>query len=531
MTTPLHEELARYLAVNAHDVMFGLIGDANLFMVDSYVHRSGGRFIAVAQESAAVLAAIAYSRLTGRVGVATVTHGPAFTNTVTALVEASKARVPIVLIAGDTPSDELENLQDVDQPPLARAAGASVVIARSPARAIEDLHRAFALAVANSGPVVFDVPVGFMWEQIVPSPLPASPRTPPNVRPSDDALEGAVEAILAARRPLVVGGRGATGARDDVALLANRLGAPLMTSLGGKGLFAGHPGDRGVLGTLSDPAGAATIGAADCVIAFGAGLNRFTTMGQSLLAGKTVIAVTTDPRRLRADPDTTIVLRGDAGETARALLRLIDEVEAPPTRFREHVEGAQRQEDPPPTPIQQMLGVLERGFPRDRVLVTDGGRFLSLAWQGLSVPEPRLLVPTVSFGSIGLGIGHAIGAAVAEPTRPTLLVAGDGGLMLGGLMELSTFVRHSLNLTIVVLNDGGYGAEYVQFEARGMDPSLSLQAWPDFARVVEAFGGHGWTVSTVAELEAALEGVPSSDGAPSLIDIRLDPATIPTIAH
>ena len=98
----VHEVIARTLDAMGVDTIFGLIGDGNLYLVDSFTRETGGRFIAVANEATAVLAATGYSRTTGRLGVATVTHGPALTNTITALIEAVRARTPLVLVAGDT---------------------------------------------------------------------------------------------------------------------------------------------------------------------------------------------------------------------------------------------------------------------------------------------------------------------------------------------------------------------------------------------------------------------------------------------
>jgi thiamine pyrophosphate-dependent acetolactate synthase large subunit-like protein len=129
---------------------------------------------------------------------------------------------------------------------------------------------------------------------------------------------------------------------------------------------------------------------------------------------------------------------------------------------------------------------------------------------------------------VGLGLGSAIGAATAHPGRPTVLLAGDGGFMMGGWSELNTAVRLGLDLIVVVYNDGSYGAEHIQFHNKGMDPGLSLHEWPDFARVAEAFGCTGVTVDSLDDLGPLADAIAQRDR-PLLIDVKLDPAFVSRI--
>src|SRR5690606_23729796 len=124
----------------------------------------------------------------------------------------------------------------------------------------------------------------------------------------------------------------------------------------------------------------------------------------------------------------------------------------------------------------------------DRTFVTDAGRYLAVAWPEMRVEGPEAFLFTVNFGAIGTGVGSAIGAALGRPGRPTLLVCGDGGLMLGGLAELTTAVRLGLDLVVVVCNDRAYGAEHVQLAHHGLSTELTEFAWPSFTKVAEALG-------------------------------------------
>jgi len=191
----VHEGLAQALLRDGHRTMFGLIGDANLFMVEQFVRR-GGRYVAAAHEAGAVLMANGWASLTGDVAIATVTHGPAVTNTVTALVEAARSRLPVVLIAGDTAAGDRKTLQDIGQQAVFGTTGAHFVQAR-PDRALTDLKRAIAFARRESRPVCLNVPVDLQWLQVAPG----------------DAAESAVPAAGItqrtkswAGRPYVIGG-------------------------------------------------------------------------------------------------------------------------------------------------------------------------------------------------------------------------------------------------------------------------------------------------------------------------------------
>jgi thiamine pyrophosphate-dependent acetolactate synthase large subunit-like protein len=127
-------------------------------------------------------------------------------------------------------------------------------------------------------------------------------------------------------------------------------------------------------------------------------------------------------------------------------------------------------------------------------------------------------------------MGNAIGASFGAPGRPTLLVTGDGGFMLGGLAEFNTAVRHGVDLVVVLFNDAAYGAEHIQFRNKNMDPAISTFDWPDFGPVATALGGRGYTVRNLEQLDEALDAVQTRDR-PVLIDIRIDPDKVSLPGH
>jgi len=307
------------------------------------------------------------------------------------------------------------------------------------------------------------------------------------------------------------------------------------TALKARDLFRGEPHDLGICGTVSHEVALATISSADCVIAFGASLNRFTTSDGFLTEKRRVVQVDDDRQALGRYVVPDVAVLGDAATSADAFVALLDEAEIRPTGFASPELAAQlaRAGDAPrdrstnaTVDIHTAVRRVDAAVPADRTVVTDSGRFVFSAWPVIGVHDPRHFVHTANFSSIGLGMGTAIGAAVGRPGHPTLLVTGDGGFMLGGLNEFSTAVRHRLDLIVLLLNDGAYGAEHVQFVRRELDPGLSEFDWPDFGPVADALGGRGFTVRNLDELDAALAYLPQRDR-PVLIDVRVDPRLVP----
>ena len=537
-----HEAVARALHGNGVTTIFGLIGDGNLYMMDSFTKTIGGDYYAVAHEGAAVLAAGGYARATGEVGVATVTHGPALTNTVTALVEAVRERVPLVLLVGDTAVVDRENIQNIDQREVIHPTGAGFEQLRSPETIAADVAMAVRRARAEQRPVVLNVPVEFQWEDVEYTPS-SGVRwvAPQDMAPTQAALDGAVGVIASAKRPVVLAGRGAQREEDREAVLrlAKRIGAPVCTTLRARDLFAGEPHNLGICGTLSHEIAMDAITEADCLIAFGASLNKWTAAEGAFLTGKAVVQVDTDRGALGRYFGITQGVHGSAAAVADAIGEMLDGAEIKPTGYASpalaerlaawtDADFADMSTDHSVDHRTAILK-LEDAFPKEKALVFDGGRFIYKCFTMFHVEHPRRYHHTVNFGSIGLGMATALGAAVGSKC-PTLLIAGDGGFMMGGLAEFNTAVRYNLDVVVVVFNDGGYGAEHLQFRGKDMDPSMSLLEWPDLAAVARSLGGEGHTVQNIAELDAVIAVLPQRNG-PVLIDVKLDPDRVSAYAH
>ncbi|MEQ5871466.1 thiamine pyrophosphate-binding protein [Sagittula sp. NFXS13] len=540
-TLKLHQGLARALASHGTTHLYGLVGDANLFMVDAYVDAELGRYVACTHEANAVLAAIGFAQATGRTGVATITHGPALTNVITALAEAARGGIPLVVLCGDTAPGDLQHLQKIDQREVVASTGAVFIEMRSPATAIEDLDRAFRIAAHRRCPVVYNMRVDLMWDDIAATGATVAVPDCAMAPASGEPLEDAAGMLASARRPLILAGRGAATPQARAALiaLAARIEAPLATTLKAQGLFHGEPFNIGICGGLSHPTAVDVIMQSDCILAFGASLSKHTTEERAYTKGKRVVQILPDVQETPRLDTATLRLIGDLAGTATALTELLDMAEIPGSgvtdpdlaeRLRTEATDFARvptaaKTAPGTVDMAPALRRLHQALPEDRVLVADLGRFVTSAWRNLPVTRPQDLVYTSHFGAIGCGLGEAIGAATSIDDRPTVLLAGDGGFTLSGLSELVTAVREKADLIVILCNDGSYGAEHVQFTNRKMDPELSMIARIDFATTCATLGFATVRVTDDATLDTACTAISERDG-PVLIDLRLDPTMI-----
>src|ERR1700683_4076615 len=535
----LHEAMGRERAGHGVTHVFGVLGEANMYVADSFEHLGRGLYVAMTDEAASVMAAMGYAHTSGRLGVATVTQGPGLTNAITALVEVARSGIPVLVIAGDTTDLDYQNAQNVPQREIVAQTGARYVEMRAPETMPSDLARAIRLARADRCTVVLNMRGDFQMRDVgtvdpVANQVLGTQATPA----SATAMDEAAGVIASCARPIVLGGRGAADvtAREALVALADRLGAPLATTFLAKDLFRGHPHDLGIFGTLSHDVAAEQIARADCVIAFGASMNRYTTDSAALLKDKALVHIDIDARAIGAHVPATVGVVGDSASVARQIAELLDVAGVRPTGFASPDLGKRLAAyefsysdagTKDAVDVRTAVRLLDERLPRERTVVRDCGRAMYGIFARLHVHEPAANIALIGFGAIGLGVGTAVGASFGAPERPTLLVVGDGGFRMSGLSEFNTAVRYGRDLVVVVMNDGAYGAEHVHFRRRGMDPSITVFAWPEFAALAQALGGTGLTARNEAELAKALDSLTANPGA-VLIDVKLDPDAVPS---
>ncbi|HEY6760435.1 MAG TPA: thiamine pyrophosphate-binding protein [Baekduia sp.] len=535
--TSVGEAVGTVLAALGVDTVFGLLGSGNMVVTNALV-AGGATFHAARHEGGATSMADGWARVTGRVGVVSVHQGPGLTNTLTALGEAAKARTPLLVLSGETPAAALRSNFRIDQHGLVESVGAIAERVHGPATATADAARALRRAELERRPVVLMLPID---TQTLPVPAgterpPASPPIPAAPAPAAAAIAQVADLLAGAQRPAVVAGRGAvlSGARDSLEALGAQTGALLATSAMANGLFAGLPFAVGISGGFASTLGAELLAESDVVLSFGAGLNHWTTQHGSLIGdATTVVQVDLDPDAIGAHLRAALGVVGDATATAEALTAELRRRGPAATGRRTPATAARiaagRWRDEPyedrstarwidPRTLSIALNDL---LPADRAVAVDSGHFLGYAAMYLDVPDARRWVFANAFQAVGLGLGCAIGAAVADPERVTVAALGDGGTFLA-LPELETAARLGVRLLVVIYDDAAYGAEVHHFRALGQEVSLAQFPDADLAGIARAAGATAITVRAAADLAPVAAWVDAGTG-PFVIDAKVHP--------
>jgi acetolactate synthase-1/2/3 large subunit len=545
-TATVSDLVADVIAENC-DVIFGLMGNGNAHVVSNLTRR-GLRYVAARHEAGTVAAADGYHRASGKIGVATVTYGAGFTNTMTALAEARQARVPLVLVVGDAPSAG-PRLWDIDQTLAAQALGVQTITVTR-AEASSRAQRAFATAQRERVPVVLAIPYDLAAVAAGPQDarLSFEAVVTPVTGPGEEAAAHRVAtALVNARRPLIVGGRGAflAGAGSDLRTLGDHVGALFATSVMARNLFE-SPWDLGIAGGFARDTNVALMRSADVVLLVGLSLNMFQMRYGTLLeSAHTVIQVDEGPAA--SHDQVTDFVRADAADFSRRVLHAVETLQSQasseprldlvPT-WRQSLPGALAEGLPEnmvveipnehavfgedgrldPRPIARELNAI---LPRNRSIVQDGGHFIGWMPMYCDVPDPQALILVgTAFQTIGLGFPAAVGVAAARPDRTTVVVAGDGGSLMA-LPDMESFVRTVTSGIIVVFNDAAYGAELHQYGVRGLDTHAMIIEEVDFAAVGRALGAGGVKVRVPADLQALRAWVEEGATGVFVVDIAV----------
>jgi thiamine pyrophosphate-dependent acetolactate synthase large subunit-like protein len=531
------EQVGRTVAALGCRQVFGVVGSGN-FVVTRVLEQEGASFLAARHETAAVVMADAYARVSGQVGVATVHQGPGFTNAVTALAEAAKARTPLLLLAGDTSAAAIRSNFRVDQAAIATAVGAVAERIHTPASAPADVARAYRRAAIERRAVALmlplDVQAAEAGDDLVLPPLVSGA-----TRPDSRAVERAVDVLVAARRPAIIAGRGAVlaGAREPLETLAEQVGAVLATSANGNGLFAGNPFNLGISGGFASPTAARLLAEADVVVAVGASLNMWTTRHGAMIGPTArVIQIDTETDAIGAHRPVDLGIVADAAAAARDLVDALRARNHSAPGFRDGetekaiLTGRWRDEpftdggDGEHIDPRTLSIALDDLVPKERIVVIDSGHFMGWPAMYLEVPDPAGFVFTQSFQSIGLGLAGAIGAAVARPERLTVAALGDGGALMAA-SEFETLGRLGLPVLVVVYNDAAYGAEVHHFGPHGEPLGQVVFPDTDFAALGRAVGADGVTVRTADDLEAVERWLARRDR-PLVVDAKVSTTVV-----
>jgi pyruvate oxidase len=516
------------------DTVFGMVGHSNLGFAEALrraEERGELRYIGIRHEGAAAFAASAYGKLTGRPAACVAIAGPGSTNLLTGLYDARLDGAPVVAISGQVPSRVLGRgaFQDVDLSAVFRDVTLSTVTVHAGSDHAELAGAAVKRATDGRGVAHLVLP-----DEVQDTASDASAGAPTGrradlaVAPSPASLDSALALVRAASRPVLVVGEGARGAAGEVRALAERLGAPVLTTFRAKGLLPDiHPLAGGVLGRSGTPVASWLMNEADLLLVVGASFSNHT----GIAPYKPIVQVDDAASAIgRFDPVTVGVL-GDAAVTLRFLLSALDSGaataatdQAPDVAARWAIwraEKARRAADDRGHGVASaaVFAALSHHCPADAVIAVDvGNHAYSFGRYFESAGQPVLM--SGYLGSIGFGYPAAMGAWAAQPGRAVVAVTGDGGFGQY-LAELTTAVKYGIPVKHVLLDNGALGKISKEQLAGRLPVWQTSLVNPDFAAYAQLCGAVGIPVRHTSELDEAMERLFAVDG-PALLHVHAD---------
>jgi acetolactate synthase-1/2/3 large subunit len=529
--------IARFLRARGVTRVFALCG-GHIMPIWMRIDAEGIRIVDVRDERAAVHMAQAHAEVTGEIGVALVTAGPAVTNAMTGIANAFVSRAPVLVLSGTPPTGQ-ENrgsLQDIDHTLLVRSITRYARTVRRPELVLQELDEAVERAMGHGGdpgPVYLDFPTDTLRAE-VPAALVLDeqlrPKPPMVQLPSPTAVAEATDLLWSAKRPLVISGRGARVARTELLALLDRLGAAYLDTGESRGLVPDdHP-------SVVSAVRGKVMGQADVVLTIGRRLDFQLAYGSPAVYGDAkFIRISDAPSELRDNRRGTVEILADTATTLADLVsaagnrkpgvdpQWIDGLRAEHAQRAAKLAQSMRSTPPDDKGLMHpnyLLSVLQDKLDDDCILVTDGGDFLSFSRVGLSAPT---VLDPGPFGCIGVGVPYGIAAALACPTRQVVVATGDGSFGFNAI-EIDTAVRHRAPVLIVVANNGAWQIEvHDQKVTHGKVVGTMLQS-ADHAAMARAFGMYAERVEKAEDLADALDRAMAN--LPALVDVVVSPEAI-----
>ncbi len=513
------------------DKVFGYPGGQIIDVYDSlYKYQDEIKHILTAHEQGAVHAADGYARSTGKTGVVIATSGPGATNLVTGIATAYIDSVPLVIVTGNVVSEQIgsDSFQEIDITGITLPITKHNYFVGSIDTLADTIREAFEIASSGRpGPVLIDVPRDIQMEEF-------------EYEPKDPVVSGgritakeiriipAAECINQSKRPFIYFGGGliSSGAQEEMYELAKLIDAPMGCSMMGiSGVPTNYPGFLGMQGMHGHYASSMSMHSADCIIALGVRFNDRVTGNRAKFATRSkIVHIDIEGAELSKTTNDTHKLRGDIKMTLQKLLPLIEKKEHP--EWRERVQSFVEKE-------KETLDIREGMTPRNILkklnrykndntpIATDVGQHQMWAAQNIEFTNPRRFISSGGLGTMGFGMGAAIGAQMATGER-SVLITGDGSFGMS-LNELATAVTYRVSMVIMIMNNGVLGMVR-QWQTLFYEKHYSatvLERQTDFVKLSLAFGGDGMCVTTLEELDVALQKAFSYDG-PFVIDCRID---------
>ena len=515
--------------------VFGYPGGQVINIYDAlYEYKDKINHVLTAHEQGASHAADGYSRATGKVGVCIATSGPGATNLVTGIATAMLDSIPLVAITGNVPCSLIgkDSFQEID------ITGVTLPITKHNffVNKIEDLadtvREAFAIAKSGRpGPVLVDVPKDVQLAKYEYEPQPVVEKMPlPKVK--DELIDKAVELINGAKKPYIYVGGGAAGLGmgKEIVAFAEKIGAVIGCSFMG---LSAVPQDSeiflGMQGMHGHYASSMSQNEADLILGIGVRFSDRATGNVAKFAKQSkIIQLDPDSAEVNKNVRVDLGLVGDVEDSFKRIaakcadgakpewLARVKQLKAEEKQFEEEIAAAN---DAPLTPKQVFEIINEKKLP-NTVIATDVGQHQMWTAQYVEFDGPRRFVSSGGLGTMGFGLGAAMGAYVATKD-PVVLITGDGSFGMN-LNELATAVTYKIPVVIVLLNNGVLGMvrqwQTLFFGKRYSNTVLNRKT--DFVKLAQAFGANGALAETPVEFKRAFEEAIRSEK-PTVIDVRI----------
>jgi len=518
----VYEALAEaFIAEDVKDI-FALLGDGNMHWSNSMVNK-GANFTYTRHEHCAVSMAMAYARANDTVGVATVTCGPGLTQTMTALTTAAKARIPIVVFAGESPISKDWYNQVLDQEPFVKACGAEYFSIRHPKRIFTTVREVFFKAKNNNQPVVIGVPLDFQEskyegnEKAKPSKLLGWENQKPE--PDSNFINKAIDLISNSKKPILLAGLGAikSDAKKECEEFADKIGALLSTTLPARGFFHDHPFSINLAGGFSSDITRKYFNNADLIISAGTSLASHAADAGKLYPNAKVIQIDLDPKPInQGRVSSHLWIQADV---KKALQKINSEIEKKSKKintdknWRDKNKIDQIKNNLPDTKefkvkdgyLDPRLVVkeLDKVLPKDFFMVNSSGHCSYYPAHMLDRSNENFLTIR-EFGAIGNGLSYSIGAAVAKKNKQVALIDGDGGFYMH-IQELETVVRHNIKMLFIILNDEAYGSEIHKLRHDGLSDVGAVFGKSNLENIGQGFGLLSKKINKLEDIKIAFE--------------------------
>ncbi|QIG40950.1 thiamine pyrophosphate-binding protein [Microbacterium sp. 4R-513] len=497
--------------------IFGIPGTHNLELYRPLAEL-GIRAVTNRHEQGSGYGADGWAQQTGLPGVVITTSGPGLQNAMSAIGTAFCESRPLLVISPGVPRGE--EFRDVGT--LHETKDASAMVAAiaewsrrvsSAAEAVDAVHDAFALfRSGRPRPVHIEIPLDVLEAPAAINGGARAARPAPRADKLDrDAVARAVDLLAGARNPVIVTGGGAAHAVREVTALAERLSAPVLTTLNGKAtLDERHPLSLG--SNLRLAAAREVAESADVLIVLGSKLGSAELWAPSLEAGGAVVRVDISAAQLHKNLEATVGIVGPCAAVVDALLDALPIEERPAPDLEPHRAAIAAEARAALPGTVELAEHIAAGLPADAIVAGDSSQIVYLGLANvMRQARPHSLLYTPTYATLGYGLPAAIGARIAAPERPVVAVLGDGALMFS-VNELATAVEQRLGLVVVCVDNGGY-AEIRQNEVdRGIDPIGVDLVQPDWVALATAFGGAGCRVESLAEVAPTIRAAIAAGG-------------------